>query len=147
MDCVNDYIVATIEKGDLRYFSYFLHHTEVRLNGRAANFLLREGLDRYDPERFLYYKQNCFFAMLECLKTYDPGKGAEFLAFSSETLITLRKRQSSTRPRRGSTAVRPRFMPPCRTRRNRRRCDTGRFLGLYHHPVERHAGKSRADGI
>ena len=99
MERVNDYIVAAIEKDDLRYFSYFLHHIEPRLNGRVANFLLREGLDRYDPERFLDYKQNSVLAMLECLKTYDPDKGAEFLTYThrfiGNALIDCRMKEES----------------------------------------------------
>lgn len=99
MECVNDYIVAAIEQDDLRYFSYFLHHTEPRLNGRVKSFLLREGLDRYDPERFLDYKQNCVLAMLECLKTYDPDKGAEFLTYAhhfiGNALLDCRMKEES----------------------------------------------------
>lgn len=99
MERVNDYIVAAIEKDDLRYFSYFLHHTEPRLNGRVKNFLLREGLDRYDPERFLDYKQTIVLAMLECLKTYDPDKGVEFLTYAhhfiGNALIDCRMKEES----------------------------------------------------
>lgn len=96
---VNDYVVAAVEQNDLRFFSYFLHHIEPRLNGRVTNFLLREGLDRYAPERFLDYKQNCVLAMLECLKDYDPGKGAEFLTYAhhfiGNALIECRMREES----------------------------------------------------
>ncbi len=42
---------------------------------------MREGLDRYDPERLLDYKQRCVLTMLECLNRYDPGKGAEFATY------------------------------------------------------------------
>lgn len=83
---VNEYIVAAQTWHDLRFFAYFLHHIEPRLNGRVRNFLLREGLDRYDPERFLDYKQNCVLAMLECLESYDPYKGAEFLTFAHHAI-------------------------------------------------------------
>ena len=79
---VNEYIVAAQTWHDLRFFAYFLHHIEPRLNGRVRNFLLREGLDRYNPERFLDYKQSCVIAMLECLESYDPYKGAEFLTYA-----------------------------------------------------------------
>ena len=83
---VNEYIVAAQTWHDLRFFAYFLHHIEPRLNRRVTNFLLREGLDRYDPERFLDYKQNCVLAMLECLESYDPYKGAEFLTYAHHTI-------------------------------------------------------------
>lgn len=42
---------------------------------------MREGLDCYDPERFLDYKQSCILAMVECLNRYNPGKGAEFATY------------------------------------------------------------------
>lgn len=83
---VNEYIVAAQTWHDLRFFAYFLHHIEPRLNGRVRNFLLREGLDRYDPERFLDYKQSCVLTMLECLESYDPYKGAEFLTYAHHAI-------------------------------------------------------------
>ena len=83
---VNEYIAAAQTWHDLRFFAYFLHHIEPRLNGRVRNFLLREGLDRYDPERFLDYKQSCVIAMLECLESYDPYKGAEFLTYAHHAI-------------------------------------------------------------
>lgn len=83
---VNEYIVAAQTWHDLRFFSYFLHHIEPLMNGRVRNFLLREGLDRYDPERFLDYKQSCVLAMLECLESYDPYKGAEFLTYAHHAI-------------------------------------------------------------
>ena len=83
---VNEYIVAAQTWHDLRFFAFFLHHIEPRLNRRVTNFLLREGLDRYDPERFLNYKQNCVLAMLECLESYEPYKGAEFLTYAHHAI-------------------------------------------------------------
>jgi len=83
---VNEYIVAAQTWHDLRFFAFFLHHIEPRLNRRITNFLLREGLDRYDPERFLDYKQNCVLVMLECLESYDPYKGAEFLTYAHHAI-------------------------------------------------------------
>lgn len=79
---INEYIVAAVEKHDFQSFLFFLHHFERRLNGRISSFLLREGLDRYDPERFLDYKQSCVLAMVECLERYDPDKGAEFATYA-----------------------------------------------------------------
>lgn len=83
---VNEYIVAAQVWHDLRFFAYFLHYIEPRLNGQVRSFLLREGLDRYDPERFLDYKQNCVLAMLECLESYDPYRGAEFLTYAHHAI-------------------------------------------------------------
>ncbi len=78
---LNDYIVTTIQEKDCKYFSCFLHYYEGRLNGRIRSFLLCEGLDRYDPDRFLDYKMECVFAMLERLPAYNPDKGADFLTY------------------------------------------------------------------
>ena len=68
LENMNDYIIEAVRSRDLRWFSFFLHRYENRLNGRARRFLLREGLDRYDPERFLDYKMGCVLAMLDCLR-------------------------------------------------------------------------------
>lgn len=86
VDSINEYIAAAVEKNDLQYFLFFLHHFERRLNSRISGFLLREGLDRYDPERFLDYKQNCVLAMLECLENYDPYQSAEFLTYAHHAI-------------------------------------------------------------
>ena len=79
---INDYIVSAIRRHDLTCFLYFLHHYEPRLNKRVYRFLMNEGIDRYDPERFLDYKLSCILALLECLPNYDPGKGADFLTYA-----------------------------------------------------------------
>lgn len=52
------------------------------MNDGISSFLLREDLDRYDPERFLDYKQSCVLAMLECLDHYAPSKDAEFATYA-----------------------------------------------------------------
>ena len=52
LENMNDYIIEAVRSRELRWFSFFLHCYENRLNGRVRRFLLREGLDRYDPERF-----------------------------------------------------------------------------------------------
>ena len=39
---LNDYILETVQSRDLRWFSFFLHNYENRLNGRVRRFLLRE---------------------------------------------------------------------------------------------------------
>lgn len=79
---INDYIVSAIREQDNTYFTYFLHHYEPRLNKRVYRFLLTEGIDRYDPLRFLDYKLSCVLAMLECLPNYAPDKGADFLTYA-----------------------------------------------------------------
>ena len=35
---LNDYILETVQSRDLRWFSFFLHHYENRLNGRVRRF-------------------------------------------------------------------------------------------------------------
>ena len=52
---INDYIISAVRDNDLTHFTYFLHHYEPRLNKRVYRFLLNEGIDRYDPLRFLDY--------------------------------------------------------------------------------------------
>ena len=79
---MNDYILEAVRSRKLRWFSFFLHCYENRLNGRIHRFLLREGLDRYDPERFLDYKMGCVLAMLDCLRGYNPAQGADFLTYA-----------------------------------------------------------------
>ena len=79
---INDYIISAVRENELNYFTYFLHHYESRLNKRVYRFLLTEGIDRYDPLRFLDYKLSCVLAMLECLPNYDPDKGADFLTYA-----------------------------------------------------------------
>ena len=79
---INDYIISAVREKDMNYFTYFLHHYESRLNKRVYRFLLTEGIDRYDPLRFLDYKLSCVLAMLECLQNYVPDKGADFLTYA-----------------------------------------------------------------
>lgn len=96
---LNDYILETVQSRDLRWFSFFLHHYENRLNGRVRRFLLREGLNRYDPERFLDYKMGCVLAMLDCLWEYDPAQGADFLTYAhhfiGNALLTCRMQEET----------------------------------------------------
>ena len=96
---LNDYILEAVQRHNLRWFSFFLHCYENRLNGRVRRFLLREGLDRYDPERFLYYKMGCVLAMLDCLRGYDPAQGADFLTYAhhfiGNALLTCRMQEEA----------------------------------------------------
>lgn len=96
---LNDYIIKAVHSRELCWFSFFLHHYENRLNGRVRRFLLREGLDRYDPERFLDYKMGCVLAMLDCLWKYDPAQGADFLSYAhhfiGNALLTCRMQEEA----------------------------------------------------
>ena len=96
---LNDYILEAVQRHNLRWFSFFLHCYENRLNGRVRRFLLREGLDRYDPERFLYYKMGCVLAMLDCLREYAPAQGADFLTYAhhfiGNALLTCRMQEEA----------------------------------------------------
>ena len=99
LENMNDYIIEAVRSRELRWFSFFLHCYENRLNGRVRRFLLREGLDRYDPERFLDYKMGCVLAMLDCLREYDPSQGADFLTYAhhfiGNALLTCRMQEEA----------------------------------------------------
>ena len=99
LENMNDYIIEAVRSRELRWFSFFLHCYENRLNGRVRRFLLREGLDRYDPERFLDYKMGCVLAMLDCLREYDPAQGADFLTYAhhfiGNALLTCRMQEEA----------------------------------------------------
>ena len=99
LENMNDYIIEAVRSRELRWFSFFLHCYENRLNGRVRCFLLREGLDRYDPERFLDYKMSCVLAMLDCLREYDPAQGADFLTYAhhfiGNALLTCRMQEEA----------------------------------------------------
>lgn len=99
LENMNNYIIEAVRSCELRWFSFFLHHYENRLNGRVRRFLLREGLDRYDPERFSDYKMGCVLAMLDCLRGYDPTQGADFLTYAhhfiGNALLTCRMQEEA----------------------------------------------------
>ena len=99
LENMNDYIIEAVRSRELRWFSFFLHCYENQLNGRVRCFLLREGLDRYDPERFLDYKMSCVLAMLDCLREYDPAQGADFLTYAhhfiGNALLTCRMQEEA----------------------------------------------------
>ena len=96
---LNDYIIKAVQSRNLRWFSFFLHHYENRINSRVRRFLLREGLDRYNPERFLDYKIGCVLAMLDCLRGYNPAQGADFLTYAhhfiGNALLTCRMQEEA----------------------------------------------------
>ena len=56
VDHLTDYILTALREKNLDYLSFFLHHYERILNRRIRSFLIRDGSDQYDPERFLYIK-------------------------------------------------------------------------------------------
>lgn len=96
-ESLNDYVMEAIESHELRWFSFFLHHYENRLNRRIYRFLLREGLVRYNPEQFLNYKMGCVLVMLDCLQRYAPTQGTDFLTYAhhfiGNALLTCRMRE------------------------------------------------------
>ena len=51
LENMNDYIIEAVRSRELRWFSFFLHCYENRLNGRVRCFLLREGLDLPEVSR------------------------------------------------------------------------------------------------
>ena len=56
VDNLNDYILTALREKNLDYLSFFLHRYERILNRRIRSFLIRDGSDQYDPERFLDIK-------------------------------------------------------------------------------------------
>lgn len=79
---LNDYIRETVRHKDLAYFSFFLHHFEKRLNSVIYRFLTHNGIDRYDPARFLDYKLELLQMLLFCLPRFDPAQETEFLKYA-----------------------------------------------------------------
>lgn len=79
---LDDYIRETVRHKDLAYFSFFLHHFEKRLNSVIYRFLTRNGIDRYDPARFLDYKLELLQMLLFCLPRFDPAQETEFLKYA-----------------------------------------------------------------
>ena len=79
---LNDYIREAVRNKNLAYFSFFLHRFEKRLNGVIYRFLTRNGIDRYDPARFLDYKLEVLQMLLFCLPRFDPEQETEFLKYA-----------------------------------------------------------------
>lgn len=79
---LSDYMREAVRKRDLSYFSFFLHHFEKQLNGVIYRFLTRNGIDRYDPARFLDYKLEVLQMLLYCLPKFEPAQETEFLKYA-----------------------------------------------------------------
>ena len=79
---LNNYIREAVRHKNLAYFSFFLHRFEKRLNGVIYRFLTRNGIDRYDPARFLDYKLEVLQMLLFCLPRFDPEQETEFLKYA-----------------------------------------------------------------
>ena len=92
---LNDYILTALREKNLDYLSFFLHRYERILNRRIRSFLIRDGSDQYDPERFLDIKLACRIKTLEKLADYDPDAGTSFTTFLyphiSDALLEFRK--------------------------------------------------------
>ena len=95
VDNLNDYILTALREKNLDYLSFFLHRYERILNRRIRSFLIRDGSDQYDPERFLDIKLACRMKILEKLADYDPDAGTSFTTFLyphiSDALLEFRK--------------------------------------------------------
>ena len=63
------YIIEAVRSRELRWFSFSCTAMRNRLNGRVRCFLLREGLDRYDPGT-LFRLQN---ELCACHAGLPPG--------------------------------------------------------------------------
>ena len=68
-------------------FCFFLHHAEKRLNSAIYRFLTRNGIDRYDPARFLDYKLEVLQMLLYCLPRFDPEQETEFLKYAKHYVL------------------------------------------------------------
>ena len=79
---LNEYIREAVHRKDLAYFSFFLHYAEKRLNSVIYRFLTHNGIDRYDPTRFLDYKLEVLQMLLFCLPKFDPAQETEFLKYA-----------------------------------------------------------------
>ena len=84
---LNEYICEAVHRKDLAYFSFFLHHAEKRLNSAIYRFLTRNGIDRYDPARFLDYKLEVLQMLLYCLPRFDPEQETEFLKYAKHYVL------------------------------------------------------------
>ena len=78
---LNEYILSALQKKNLIYFSFFLHHYEPQLNKRIKDFLGVDGGDLYNTDRFIDIKLSCREQMLQKLMDYDPAKGAEYATY------------------------------------------------------------------
>ena len=63
----NDYILKALETKDLKYFSFFLHKIEKRLNRYIRRTLVSEGSFRYDPEGLVEITLSCMICLLQLL--------------------------------------------------------------------------------
>ena len=79
---LNEYIREAVWHKNLAYFSFFLHHFEKSLNSIVYRFLTRNGIDRYNPARFLDYKLEVLQMLLYCLPKFDPEQETEFLKYA-----------------------------------------------------------------
>ena len=101
-DDLNEYITAALQQRELKFFSFFLHYYEHRLNRRIHSFLHSDGGSRHDPERFLDMKLACMETLLEKLPDYDLKKNAAFTTylyeFINDALLTCCMREEAWSP-------------------------------------------------
>ena len=101
-DDLNEYITAALQQRELKFFSFFLHYYEHRLNRRIHSFLHSDGGSRHDPERFLDMKLACMETLLKKLPDYDLKKNAAFTTylyeFINDALLTCCMREEAWSP-------------------------------------------------
>ena len=56
-------------------------------NYARYRFLTRNGIDRYDPARFLDYKLEVLQMLLYCLPRFDPEQETEFLKYAKHYVL------------------------------------------------------------
>ena len=78
------YLTRAVEEKNLLFLSFFLHAYEHKLNAKVHSFLHRNGMDAYNPARFLDMKLVLQEVILKKIPTYDPCKGAKFLTYMYE---------------------------------------------------------------
>ena len=54
----------------------------MRLDSIIYRVLTRNGIDRYDPARFLDYRLDCLQMLLLCLPKFEPEQETEFLKYA-----------------------------------------------------------------
>ena len=96
LENMNDYIIEAVRSRELRWFSFFLHCYENRLNGRVRRFLLREGLDyieRNGGELLSSFEQKVWDLYLKGVSYTEIAKLTNKTPKAVDNAITRAKRK------------------------------------------------------